>query len=47
MQPLKIIYRPTYKFELKRARNWAFLAHQMQNFPTQADSQNHYVYLYI
>ena len=45
------VYRPTYKFRLKKVLNKVcFLAYQMQNFLKQADvqPQNHYVlYLYI
>ena len=39
VQTLKIIYRPIYKFRLKKAIQEAFLAHQMQNFLRQADVQ--------
>ena len=39
VQTPKIIYRPIYKFRLKKASHEAFLAHQMQNFLRQADVQ--------
>ena len=39
VQTPKIIYRPIYKFRLKKAPHEAFLAHQMQNFLRQADVQ--------